>query len=166
MSIPQAYFEATPPSIDGPWLYAFSIFGLLGAALLTAEWLWRTVWAIFEKPSPMCHPISVARAIWALVLGAMMIYILPDVLLTIMWTDIAAEQRYQLSRANRLLDGVAIFPFFGAWLLGIVSASVIEFQLERRPIPVDLWPTWQRLRRPLAIGAIILTMSIVIAFRR
>lgn len=166
MQIPQTYFLATPPSIDGPWVHAFSIFGLMGAALLASEWLWRTSWAMIERPSPICHPITVARAVWALMLSSLLIYMMPDVLLTVMWTDLEPAHRFLLSRSNRILDGIAILPLFAAWTLGVFSSSVIDHQLERRPIPVDLWPTWKRLRRGFGIGLILLAMSVVIAFYR
>lgn len=166
MQIPQTYFLPIPPSIDGPWVHAFSIFGLMGAALLASEWLWRTTWAAVERPSPVCHPITVSRIIWALCLLSFLVYMAPDVILTVLWSDIEPQDRYSLSRANRILDGVAIMPFAAAWTLGLFSSSVIEHQLERRPIPVDLWPTWKRLRRGFGIGLILLIMSVVIAFYR
>jgi hypothetical protein len=164
MTIPQAYFADLPSSIDGPLAHAISIFGLFGACLLAAEWLWRISWAAIERPHPLCHPVSVIRMTFGLILIALILRVSPDVAITVMWTDLQPETRYWLGRVNRLLDGVSVIPMLGAWLLSLFSTTLVEYQLARAPLPVTLWPTWRRVRRPLWIGALLLFISLVIAY--
>ena len=166
MSVPGTYYLDTPASVDGPLSYAFTIFGNLGASLLIAEWLWRTIWLMIERPHPYRHPISAVRLIWALFLISSLMRIVPDALLVVLWPDIEPATRYALSRANRLFDGFSIAPLAIAWVASIISAEVVDFQLVRRPLPVNLWPSWARLRRPIGIGVMLVIISGAIAFIR
>lgn len=164
------FFNATssmPPSFQGDrGFYAFSIFGLLGAALLAAEWSWRIIQSSLDKPYPWNAPITIARGVVLSLLAATLCRITPDVLQIMFWPEVMPATRATIARVDRIMDGVALFPMTFAWGLGLFGATVVEFQLIRQPIPGDLRPSWKRVRRPLGIGIMILIIALTLAFLR
>lgn len=165
-----AYFSgpsALPPSFQGDrFAYALSVFGLFGTSLLAIEWLSRTVVAMLDNPRPWREPVSITRMLLICLLTATLLRIVPDVLLVMLWPEIEPVTRALIARTDRVLDGLSIIPVTIAWALGLFAGATIEFQLMKQPFPADLWPTWRRVRRPLSMGVMILTIALSLAFLR
>lgn len=158
--------SAMPPSLgDDRVSYIFSIFGQFGVTMLALGWLWLLVTDLFEDPHRIKDPITVSRVIWILVLGGIVMRMAPDTALTMLWPEIQAPARASLAYWGRILDGLSYPIFFAAWLLERFSKNIINAQLIRQPIPVDLWPTWRRVRRPVLIIALITAVSVVLGLR-
>lgn len=156
-----------PPGFgDEGLLYAGSVFGLMTIFLLTAEWLWRVCWAMVERRYPVRHPITISRVLLLFLLLSIFLRVVGDVTLTMLWPEISPGERIWLAHLDRLLDGLAAAPLFIAWLTGILGGAMMDWQLIRQPIPVNLWPTWRHLRRPTIIGAWVLAISLAVTFLR
>lgn len=149
-----------PPSFsDDRIIYFLSVFGLLTVLLLMSEWLWRVAWSFFDRPQPIKHPISVVRCITALLLLGILMGVTGDAALVIGWPELTPYQRLAVSQTDRVLDGLTAIPFFLAWLFALLGGAMVDWQLQRHPIPVNLWPGWRQLRRPLTIGALVVFIA-------
>lgn len=159
--------HSLPPSFgEDKMIYFFSIFGLLTILLLMSEWLWRVTWAFFDKPHPLRHPVTVSRMIMALMLLGVLMGVGGDVFLVVAWPELSGESRLWLTRLDKVLDGASAAPFFLAWTWGIIGGAMVEWQLVRHPIPINLWPSWRDMQRPAAIGALVFFISASISFLR
>jgi hypothetical protein len=157
--------QGIPPSFSGNhWFYMMAIFGLMMMVLLAANWLWRIVWCFFEDPQPLRSPVTVFRAILALLLVTALLRGGPDAILLLRWPEISPADRLVVAETDRFLDGIALIPFFAAWLIEYLTAGVLQFQLKRLPPPSsDLWPTADSLKRPvqIAIGSFAVAFAVV-----
>lgn len=165
-----AYFHAVgafPPSFAGDrFAYAFSIFGLLGSALLALEWMVRIIRSARADPHPVRDPLTIVRLIMFALLFSTLLRVSGDVLLIMFWPEVTPATRAMIARTDRIMDGVSVFPMTFAWLVGLFGAAVLEFQLVKQPIPADLWPSFRRIKRPLAMGGMILAIALTLAFLR
>lgn len=170
MMDPAFFFDtsgAFPPSFQGDrFAYAFSVFGLFGSALLALEWAVRIFRAARLDRHPIRAPLTIVRLILFLLLSATLLRIGGDVLLIMFWPEVSPETRAALAQLDRIMDGVSVFPMTAAWIVGLFGAAVVEFQLVKQPIPADLWPSFRRIKRPLALGGMILTIALALAFLR
>lgn len=161
------YYAARPASVvANPTLLAFSIFGLLGGALLSLDSIWQNVHQLIEDPHSRRHPLTIHRARIALSALGVLLFIGPDAIQFTAWPDVAPATRYAMGIVNRYLDSVAIVPFTLGWALGIYAGPTISYQLDREPIPVNLWPSWHDLRRPLWIATLLACASVALSFGR
>lgn len=156
-----------PPSFQGDrWAYAFSVFGLLGSCLLALEWGWRIVIRLIDERRPFREPVTVARLAMLGVLIATLCRISPDVFLVMSWPEISPHTRATVALVDRLMDGVSVIPMTFSWAIALFGGAMIEYQLVKKPVPANLWPTWRRMRRPLSMGALILIIALTLAFLR
>lgn len=156
-----------PPSFsDDRLIYFLSVFGLLTVILLMTEWLWRVAWSFFDRPQPLKHPVSVVRFILLLLLTGVLMGVAGDTALIIGWPELSPGQRLLVSQADRALDGLSAVPFFLAWLCGLLGGAMVDWQLQRHPIPVNLWPSWASLKRPLSIGALVVFIAFSVTWLR
>ncbi len=162
------YYQAARPAsvLANPKILAWSIFGNLLGALLSADSIWRMAHQLREDPHPRWHPVTVQRVRILLSALAVLLYIGPDAVVFTTWPDVQPQTRYLIGLTNRILDGVAVFPFAAGWLLGIYSSRTIEHQLAREPVPVDLWLTWPDLKRAAWIGVLVLAASLLLSYGR
>lgn len=161
------YFAARPASvIANPTILALSIFGLLGGSLLAVDTLWSVVHKLIEDPHPRWHPLTVRRWEALLVALALILYIAPDAVVFTTWPDVSPATRHTISLVNRFGDFAAAAPAAGWWLLAIYAGPTIDHQLVREPLPVELWPSWRKLRRPLWIGLLVMLASVALSFGR
>lgn len=156
-----------PPSFDGDGLsYMWAVFGLMTVVLLCSEWLWRTLWAFRELPRPIRHPLTVLRSILSLLLFAILLGAVPDLILIMMWPELSPAAREMISVIDRRLDGCIGPVILLAWLISRLGTPMVEYQLIRLPVPINLWPDWAALRRPVWIGFLVLLVSAAVTFLR
>lgn len=159
--------SAFPPSFDGqPLTYMLAVFGLLLIELLALEWLWRLTWSFRGNGRTWRHPLTIQRGVTVLLLLPVVFGGVPDLLLLMLWAEIDGPMRETLAMIDRLLDGVLWLPFSLAWLLAQFGQGVIEYQLVRHPLPVNLWPTRDQLSYSLKIGLGVFTIAFAVTFLR
>lgn len=156
-----------PPSFEGNAVaYLWALFGLIIANLLALEWLWRTVWAFIEAPAPLKAPVTCTRIIILGMVLTVLVGGLPDLVLIMSWGDVTPATRMAIAWVDKVLDGLVFVPFSFAWLFARLGGPMIDWQLERQPLPLDLWPTWQQMKRPLKIGGAAFAIAFALAFLR
>lgn len=164
---PDAYYQPLPTAVtDDPLGYAWSLFGLMIVTFVFLQWTYSSTWRMVRYPEVYNHPRTVWRLFLLLTGISGVLRNGPDVLLWGLWTVCSPETRHWLSHWNRVLDGVSgPFQVAAAALLGW-GVSVIEFQLGKQPIPVHLYPTWERMARPLSLLVGTMGLCLAIAFLR
>lgn len=159
--------QELPPSFMGNnFIYALSVTGLMIVFLLSAEWLWRTAWAFREKPKELKHPITISRCIMFCLLGGILMRVTGDVVLTTAWPELTPYQRLAVAQTDRLMDGLSAFPMAMAWMWGVLGGAMIDWQLARVPIPINLWPSWRTMARPLGIGFLVIFIAFSVTYLR
>jgi hypothetical protein len=142
-----------------PYVYLTTVFSLLLINLLALEWLWRLCWATVEQPRPLRHPTTALRITLILLLVSAILRAAPDTVLLMGWSEMTTESRHFWAAADNLLDAVSVFPFTLSWLVALLGGAMIVHQLENKPLPLHLWPTWTQLGRPLKIGVGVLAIA-------
>lgn len=162
-----AFNYPLPPSFmnDG-WTYTLAIFSLLSIFLLMLEWGWRICWSMADDRRKLVDPLTVERIVKLLLVIGILMGVSGDVFLLMMWPEITPETRIHLSNLDRFLDGICVVPFVLSWFISLYSQAVLNWQLVRLPIPVNLWPSLESLRRPAAIGVLVMGISLVVTLLR
>jgi hypothetical protein len=156
-----------PPGFEGhPWLYLMSVFGLMLIVLLTLEWLWRIGWSFTERPHPLKHPSTVARVVMLMLLVGILMRVGPDAWLLMRWPSISDAAHHDIEIVGSRLDVASVLFMSGSWLVARLADPFIQFQLEKQPLPIHLWPTARQLRRPLYIGLGVFAISFALTFLR
>jgi hypothetical protein len=156
-----------PPGFTGhPLLYLLTLFSMMLTVLLALEWLWRIGWALVERPRPLKHPSTVLRMVFVFLLVGLLFRIGPDAWLLMRWAQTTPAGRLQLEHFDSMLDTTSFVWMSLAWLAARLGDPFVQFQLEKRPIPVHLWPTAQQLRRPLYIGLGVFLIACALTFMR
>lgn len=159
--------QSLPPSFQGDtFSYAMSVTGLMIVFLLSAEWLWRVLWSMRESPRELRHPITISRTVLALLLASVLMRVTCDVVLTLAWPELSAEQRLSWAWTDRLMDGLSAGPTALAWLVAVLGGPMVDWQLMRRPVPINLWPSWRQVRRPALIAAWVVGIAFTVAYLR
>lgn len=156
-----------PPSFEGhPLLYMATVFSLLLVVLLALEWLWRIIWSFFERPATLKSPTTVLRVVFLFLLLGTLVRSGPDLWLLMRWPAIPWHERLALAHFDNQLDAGAFIFLSVAWLVGRVGEPMLTYQLEKMPLPVHLWPTWQQLKRPAKIGVGVLVIAFALTYLR
>ena len=161
------YAADRPASVQAnPTILAFSIFGLFGGSIVSLDTLYRIWRMVRQEPFPLRHPVTLERLVFGGFFLALLLYIGPDAVGFMSWPDVQPPTRRAISLVNRWLDFAAIVPLVASSILWIYAQPVISYQLRRTPIPVDATSTWNRLKRPLWIGFLLLCASLALSFGR
>jgi hypothetical protein len=156
-----------PPAFDGhPVLYMATVFSLLLVMLLALEWLWRITWSFFERPAPVKAPVTVLRVIFLLLLVGAVVRSGPDLWLIMRWPQLDGAERIALMDFDNRMDAGAFIFLSLAWLVGRLGEPMLTYQLEKRPLPVHLWPTWEQMKRPLKIGMGVFAIAFALTYLR
>ena len=65
----------------------------------------------------------------------------------------------RVAELKRWLDPVSVGFGFTWMALHILAEPMLELQLRKAPLPVDMWSRWPQLRRPIAILVVSLLMA-------
>jgi hypothetical protein len=161
----QRYLLDVPPGFENqPILFMLTMFSLLMVTLLSLEWLWRITWGWFENPYPTRHPITVLRIILFCIAISILMRVGPLVARFALWKSLDFEGRMILYQWSHGLDVVSFFPWSFAWLVGYLTMPMLHYQLDKKPLPMHLWPTASQLKRPLKIGVAAFLIAMAITF--
>lgn len=108
-------------------------------------------------------PINVNRYIIWLLLSTILVGGGPDVVVMLAYGEISPSHTALLLNLDRLMDGMTMFPVVAAILLWYRGKPVINYQLIRQPIPVDLWPKMRQMLPHIRIGVIVALISLGVA---
>jgi hypothetical protein len=163
VSLFDRYSFGVPPGFENePFLYMLTLFSLIMINLLALEWMWRIAWGWWERPHPIQHPITILRAILFLTALQIILRVGPDVVRFALWDQLSPASRFLAYQIDHYLDIASFFPFSLAWLAGYLTMDMLHFQLDRKPIPMHLWPTRSQMTRPLKIGVAVFVISMAI----
>lgn len=151
-----------PPSLaDNPTLLAWNLFVMTAATCLgtmMAGKQARRLWAFRHIDHPT-HPVSIYRIIVFLAGCAIASRGAAEAISLWSWSsgDVATVER--VAEMKRYFDPASIACGF-IWMgLHMLAEPMIEHQLRKTPLPVDMWSRWPQLRRP----ALVLVVSLLMA---
>ena len=151
-----------PPSLaDNPGLLAWNLFVMTAATCLgtmMAGRQGRRIWAARRLDHPT-DPVSIYRIILFLAGCAVATRGCAEAVSLWSWSSGDAETIQRVAEAKRWLDPVSVACGFAWMALHILAEPMIEFQLRKAPLPVDMWSRWPQLRRPAAVLAVSLVMA-------
>jgi hypothetical protein len=151
-----------PPSLaDNPALLAWNLFVMTAAAclgLMMAGKQARRIWAARFTDHPT-DPVSLYRIIVFLAGCAIASRGAAEAVSLWSWSSGDAATIERVAEAKRWLDPLSVGCGF-LWMgLHILSEPMLEFQLRKAPLPVDMWSRWPQLRRPALILFVSLAMA-------
>ncbi len=158
----QATTALAPPSLaDNPALLAWNLFVMTAAAclgLMMAGKQARRIWAARSIDHPT-DPVSIYRFVILLAGCAVASRGGAEAVSLWSWSSGDAKTIEQIAEFKRWLDPLSVGCGFLWMALHILAEPMLEFQLRKAPLPVDMWSRWPQLRRP----ALILLVSLLMA---
>lgn len=151
-----------PPSLaDNPALLAWNLFVMTCAAclgLMMVGKMVRRIWAHRLSDHPT-DPVTLYRLI--LLLPACALTSRAGVEAAILWAggsnDILIVAR--MTEVKRWVDPASI-GFGLAWMaLAVLAEPMLEHQLRKAPLPIDMWSRWPQLRKPLMVVIVSFLMA-------
>ena len=155
-----------PLSFDGSRVnYAWVLFSLMitvsfvATALLGSlktAWDQRKLWTWRD-------PIMANRYIlWCFCIGVM-VGATPDLVTLYAYGEVSPGTLGMLLQIDRAMDSLVMFPVIAAVGLWYRAKPVINYQLIRQPIPVELWPTFRQMFPYIRIGLITAVIALGVA---
>lgn len=162
-SKPRAFL---PPSFHGSrGNFAFALFSLLFTCAILCTALYGSMhnaW-VARKYSSWRDPINMNRYIIWLMIIAILMGAAPDVIFLLMWGEVTEVTAWRLAEFDRFCDGLVMFPIVGAMFLWYRAKPVINYQLIRVPLPIDLWPKWTQMAPQIRVAALVAFISAGVA---
>lgn len=155
-----------PPGLDAPLLYMGAVFFMLLGVLLMLEWIWRLTWRLFEQPAPLKSPTTLVRGVLLVMLVASVVRVAPRLWLFMKWPQLSPTARAELYAIAAYGEIAAVALFTLAWFAGSLAEPMVSYQLDRKPAPLHLWPTWEQLKRPIKIGVGVFAISFALTYLR
>ena len=155
-----------PPGLSNPLLYLSTVFALLLGLLLALEWLWRIVWSFSERRQPFRSPTTFVRMILIILLIGGVVRIGPRLWLFMRWPRLQISERTDLAQLSAQMEITAALLFTGAWLLAYIGGPLVSHQLEKEPLPLHLWPTFEQMKRPIKIGVGVFAIAFALTYLR
>lgn len=151
-----------PPSLaDNPALLAWNLFVMTAALCLGAMMAGRQarrLWAARFIDHPT-DPVSIYRIIVFLAGCAIATRGGAEAVSLWSWSSGDAATIERVAEAKRWLDPLSVGCGF-LWMgLHTLAEPMIEHQLRKAPLPVDMWSRWPQLRKPVLVLAVALGMA-------
>ena len=151
-----------PPSLaDNPGLLAWNLFVMTAAfclGLMMVGKQVRRIWAARTIDHPT-DPVSLYRFVILLAGCAITLRGGAEALSLWSWSSKDVATIRQVSELKRWLDPLSVGCGFAWMALHILAEPMLEFQLRKAPLPVDMWSRWPELRRPVYILIVSLLMA-------
>ncbi len=151
-----------PPSLaDNPGLLAWNLFVMTAAmclGLMMAGKQARRLWATRRIDHPT-DPVSIYRIMIFLAGCAVASRGGAEAVSLWSWSSGNAGTIERVAEMKRWLDPLSVGCGFMWMALHILAEPMLEFQLRKAPLPVDMWSRWPQLRRPIAILVVSLLMA-------
>ena len=151
-----------PPSLaDNPCLLAWNLFVMTAAmclGLMMAGKQARRLWVTRRIDHPT-DPVSIYRIMIFLAGCAVASRGGAEAVSLWSWSSGDAGTIEREAEMKRWLDPLSVGCGFMWMALHILAEPMLEFQLRKAPLPVDMWSRWPQLRRPIAILVVSLLMA-------
>lgn len=151
-----------PPSLaDNPGLLAWNLFVMTAAmclGLMMAGKQARRLWATRHIDHPS-DPVSIYRIMIFLAGCAVASRGGAEAVSLWSWSSGDATTIERVAELKRWLDPLSVGCGFLWMALHILAEPMLEFQLRKAPLPVDMWSRWPQLRRPVAVLVVSLLMA-------
>jgi len=151
-----------PPSLaDQPGLLAWNLFVMTAAmclGLMMAGKQARRIWAAREIDHPT-DPVSIYRFIILMAGTAIALRGGAEAVSLWSWSSGDAGTVERIAELKRWLDPLSVGCGFVWMTLHTLAEPMIEHQLRKAPLPVDMWSRWPQLRKP----ALVLVVSLLMA---
>lgn len=152
---------APPSLIDKPALLAWNLFVMTAAmclGIMMAGKQVRRIWAARAIDHPT-DPVSIYRIIIFLAGCAVASRGGAEAVSLWSWSSGDAVTVERVAEAKRWLDPLSVGCGFLWMTLHTLAEPMVEFQLRKAPLPVDMWSRWPQLRRPVLILIVSLLMA-------
>lgn len=151
-----------PPSLaDNPGLLAWNLFVMTAAmclGLMMAGKQGRRIWAARATDHPT-DPVSIYRIVIFLAGCAVATRGGAEAVSLWSWSSGNATTIQRVAEAKRWLDPVSVGCGFLWMTIHILAEPMLEYQLRKAPLPVDMWSRWPQLKRPVYILIVSLLMA-------
>lgn len=151
-----------PPSLaDNPGLLAWNLFVMTAAmclGLMMAGKQARRLWAARAIDHPT-DPVSIYRIMIFLAGCAVASRGGAETVSLWSWSSGDAGTIERVAELKRWLDPLSVGCGFMWMALHILAEPMLEFQLRKAPLPVDMWSRWPELRRPILVLVVSLLMA-------
>jgi len=151
-----------PPSLaDNPALLGWNLFVMTAAmclGIMMAGKQGRRIWAARHRDHPT-DPVSIYRIIVFLAGCAVASRGGAEAVSLWSWSSGDVETIERIAEAKRWLDPISVGCGFLWMALHILAEPMLEYQLRKAPLPVDMWSRWPQLRRPVLILIVSLLMA-------
>lgn len=151
-----------PPSLaDNPALLAWNLFVMTAAmclGIMMAGKQVRRIWAARYDDHPT-DPVSIYRFVILLAGCAVATRGGAEAVSLWSWSSGDARTIERVAEAKRWLDPVSVGCGFLWMTLHVLAEPMLEFQLRKAPLPVDMYSRWPQLKRPVYILIVSLLMA-------
>ncbi|WP_239017838.1 hypothetical protein [Sphingomonas aracearum] len=151
-----------PPSLaDNPGLLAWNLFVMTAAVclgMMMAGKQVRRIWRAREIDHPT-HPVSIYRFIVLLAGCGFALRGGAEAMSLWSWSSGDTATVVRIAELKRWLDPIAVACGFAWMTLHTLAEPMLEHQLRKAPLPVDMWSRWPQLRRPVLILVVSLLMA-------
>ena len=158
--------NAIPPTFEGiRFLYGLTLAVLAPTVLFTLSAIRENVTFLLNAKHAKWHePAKVAVLNETLIYLGIVCGIAPDAVILFVWGETSTPSTSYLAAMDRALDLVAGVLIIAGLMRRLRLKAIALYQLQRDPIPVDMWPTWHELRPKLMVGAVTVLLSFGVAF--
>lgn len=157
-------YQDLPPSFAGDRLaYFLALGGLMYIVCLAANIIIENVATIKAAKCTVTTPICVSAMIEICWMTTILIGFAPDTIVLLGWGETPLGP---MVRIDRILDFLCVVPFTMGCILRIRGTAVVNFQLSRQPVPVDLWPTWGMVRHRLYMLGMVVFIALGVALAK
>lgn len=143
-----------------PLLFGASLFASMFITLTAVAFLWESVTNfIADKKSRWHDPLSAHRfTTWGVMFGVVLLEA-PDAVALLLMGEVSPGVMWLLDAATHIGDALAVCAFMAYAGVFVASRPAVKHQLSREPIPTDLWPTLNQLRKPVQVAIVIAVIS-------
>lgn len=154
-----------PTAFSANWfLFGSAMFVDLLSCLISLVVLYNTVKSMIatRRFTLSTDPINMYKWIISLASLTVLLRTSIDAALLLSWGEINFQNIMYLNNLDRAFDILSIVPLMAFVYLVLRSGPVIEFQLLRKPIPTNIYPTWRMLRKPIFSFLTIIILCIIV----
>ena len=162
--ISSAYQTFPPAFANNPFAYGFALFGLILVAALSLAQIVRLMRALDPHRDGYASPVTCHRIILICLFSAILMGTFPDVVVLLLWNEVSNAAMQELWALDRVFDGLMLVPFLMAILVGVRSEARITYQLIKRDVAMDVWPTWKQTRDQFAIMGLAFLIAFGVAW--
>ena len=150
---------------DDGQLFAFNLFlmtAFMCLGMMMSGRMARAIWHCRSIDMPR-HPVTIWRVAWLLAGAAVFLRCGTEAMNLWAWNPADPVTTARVLMAKRWIDPASLTLTTGWMVLVVLSNSVMEKQLTRRPYPINMLTRLPTLRRPLLVILLSLVAAVGVA---